>query len=460
MLAVVLLIAGVAAPPSLAGDQGAPGCKVFYLVEGDESVQLEAVDVPENEMKVLAGEDVITIVVPVDVGTSGDLVQGAEGKGLPLVRCQGGELRIMFQDADGNRREYPGVKMSDLYQYDIRVNVTGVELKEAFMIRGYETFEVDNGPVLDLFGGRFPLAEGDYSITTETRAHEEREAVEGTASLEYDRLLFASGRFPDGSEAPVIVDLGAGGTVIAKDFVPDGVEISEVVAMEYSAEGERQVSGQMEGAGGTVSGFLGNATLPSLQVGDIHFDEPVVRVLEEFPSFFGRDVGAILGLDLLSLGGVVSFSYGADGAAYLELAPEKRPGENFLELPFSMAANHIFIDGTINGEPATFLLDTGARGSIVSQSLADKARLLRVEGESMRLQGLDGQPFDAWSATAEKITLEGHGFESVKFLVADLAALKSMGIEQASGGVIGNDFLQQFERFEVDFEQRTIRFFD
>jgi len=34
-----------------------------------------------------------------------------------------------------------------------------------------------------------------------------------------------------------------------------------------------------------------------------------------------------------------------------------------------------------------------------------------------------------------------------------------MGLSEGAGGVIGNDFFQQFERIEVDFARRTVRLF-
>ncbi len=462
LIACALLCAAgavLAAPQPLAGRLQEADCRLFVLVEGDGAVELQAIALAEGETQVLAGEDVITIVAPVSAGTSGDLVQRSQTKRMPIVRCQGGELRIAFQAPDGSRREYPGVKMADLLQYDIRVNVSGSSVKRAFMVRGYETVEVDDGPVLDMFAGRIPLGERDYSVTTETKVREVLAAVAGSAPLEYDTLLFAKGIFPDGSAAFVIVDLGAGGTVVAKKFLPADVEIAEVVAVEYSEEGARQRAGQMQGAGGEVGGFLGNARLPDLRVGGIRFEEPVVRVLEELPRFFDREVGAILGLDLIRRGGVVALGYGAGGEAYLELSSERSRSEGFMELPFSLAANHIFIDGAINAEPVTFMLDTGARGSIVSASLAERVGLSPVAGRPMQLRGLDGTPMQVRLATADTVRLAQYAFSPVRFHVADLAALTSMGLSESAGGVIGNDFLQQFERIEVDFERRTVRLF-
>lgn len=435
-------------------------CHVFALVEEHGVVGLEAVALANHETKVLAGAGVITIVAPVGPGTSGDLVQRSQATRMPIVRCEDGALRIAFQAPDGTRREYPGVAMADLSQYDIRVNVSTTRDQRAFVIRGYETVEAADGPVLDMFAGRIPLQDGDYSITTETKARDARTAVTGFAPLTFDTLLFATGRFPDGSAAPVIVDLGAGGTVVARTFVPAGVTITPVEAVEYSADGARRQAGQMQGAGGAVGGFLGNATLPSLQIGDILFDRPVVRVLDELPRIVGREVGAILGLDLIRQGGIVAIGYGIDGAPYLELSSARSPAAEVAALPFSIAANHIFIDGRINAVPVTFMLDTGARGSIASRELAERAGLAPIPGKTAQLRGLDGRPMDVELAMADSVRLAEHAFGTVRFHVADLAALASLGLRAGAAGVIGNDFLQQFARIELDFDRRTIRLFD
>jgi hypothetical protein len=275
------------------------------------------------------------------------------------------------------------------------------------------------------------------------------------------QLLFAKGKFPDGSEAYVIVDLGAGATVVSKEFLPAGVEVSELVAVEYTGDGERETSGKMEGAGGEVSGFLGKATIPSLQVGDLLFESPEISVIDELPRFFDREVGAILGLDLLQ-GGVVAlgYGYGDGGNGYMELTSKGRSGAPAMEVPFSIAANHIFIDGSINGMATSLMLDTGARASIAFESTAREAELHIVDSEVRELRGLDGQPIHTRLGTAETLALGEHSFPAVDFYVADLAGLAHMGLTQDTGGVIGNDFLRQFSRIEVDFNRKMIRLFD
>lgn len=435
-------------------------CRVFALVEANGRVDLQAVPLANHETKVLAGAGVITIIAPVGPGTSGDLVQRSRATRTPIVRCEDGAVRLAFQAPDGTRREYPGVAMAELSLYDIRVNVSSTAGKRAFLVERYETVEAADGPVLDIFAGRIPLQDGDYAITTETKARDVRRSVAGFAPLVFDTLLFATGRFPDGSEAPVIVDLGAGGTVVAKKFLPAGVTITPVESVEYSADGARRQAGQMQGAGGAVGGFLGNATLPTLRVGDIVFERPVVRVLDEMPRIVGREVGAILGLDLIRQGGVVAIGYGGDGTPYLELSSARSPAAELAVLPFSVAANHIFIDGRINAVPVTFMLDTGARGSIASRELAQRAALSPIAGTTAQLRGLDGRPMDVELAMADTVRLARHAFGSVRFHVADLAALAGLGLSDGAAGVIGNDFLRQFQRIELDFDRRTVRLFN
>jgi predicted aspartyl protease len=268
------------------------------------------------------------------------------------------------------------------------------------------------------------------------------------------------GKLENGSSGYFIVDFGAGGTVVVRDFLPENTKIQELTGIEYSEKGERTVRGTMGGAGGEVENFLGDALLGELYVGEITFPDVKARVVKAFPKFGEKHVVGILGINLLQRADIVTFDYAKEG--YLSLKPESEKeeshssGKRVVELPFSIATKHIFIEGRMNNTPVSFIFDTGARGSIIGLASAQEAGL-KLDNESKRqFRGLDGNPIDAKTATVEKLHLGNWEFSNIEFYVADLSVLQKMGL-QKNGGLLGNDFLQKYNKVEVDFPGKMIR---
>jgi predicted aspartyl protease len=451
-----------AASPAFPQDSSTTSCRIFFLKETKLGIALETSTIAEGETKVFTGEEYITFVLPVGPGQSSDFLEKDKRKNLIIVRCMGGKVAVKVRNQDDSEREFPPAEMSELKKYNIRVNVTGgTGLKKAFFIRDYETFQADQGPVIDLFGGMIPMKEGDYSITLEVSLQREVPKVFGEAMLEFaDDLLFVKGSLNNGSTGYFIVDFGAGGTVVVREFLPENTKIQEVKGIEYSEKGEREVQGTMGGAGGEVENFLGNAFLGELRVGEITFTDVTVRVVKTFPEFGERHIVGIIGIDLLQRGDIISFDYAKEGL--LSLKPEKRKeeayssGKRVIELPFSIATKHIFIEGRMNNIPISFMFDTGARGSIIDHASAQEAGLELNTESKRQFRGLDGNPIDAKTATVKKLYLGNWEFSNIEFYVADLPVLKNMGLQKNSG-LLGNDFLQKNSRVEVNFPKKLIR---
>ena len=261
---------------------------------------------------------------------------------------------------------------------------------------------------------------------------------------------------PDGRRGEMILDLGSSKTVIGRSDLPAGTEIAEVVAVEHSAAGTRELAGEMGGAGGTVSGFLGSATLERLSVGEIGFSDVAVNVVDSLPRISGHTVVGTLGLDPVMQAGVVAFSY---GQGVFELLDESPAGTPDHAIPLTTAVEHLFVDGEIGGAPITFLLDTGAQASILTSGAAATAGL-RTEGEPTRkFRGLDGQLLPAWKLTLPQVELGGAIFIDLAMHVAELPVLRDLGL-QKDGALLGNDFFAQFARVEVDFANHLLCLWD
>src|SRR5262245_4747793 len=174
-LAVIVLLFSVCALQAQAQDST---CHLFLLKKAGSDLALERVPLANGEVKVfpvkVEAPNIALILAIAGPGRSGDLVRLGDNHSL-IAQCTQGELHIKFRRADGAEREWPARKMATLAQYDLRVNVTGKNLKKVFRVLHYDQVEVDeSGPVIDMFGGKVPVSENDYLLTVETH---ERAAV-------------------------------------------------------------------------------------------------------------------------------------------------------------------------------------------------------------------------------------------------------------------------------------------
>lgn len=435
------------------------GCRVMVLREDDGEVVLEAVPLEEGEPRVFGQEEIITVVLPVGVGMSGDVIQASSRSSSIVVVCEDGIIRTSVTAPDGSARPLPDVALADAEALDLRVNVTpGEGDRCAFLVRGYETVLPADGPVVDMFGGAIPISAGEFSITTEVSPAAERTGVSGIIPMRVsDGFLIVEGLEAGGAAGSFVVDFGAGGTVVTRGFLPENAEIDPLLAIEYSPSGERVLPGVMTGAGGEVEGFLGAAVLHELTLGEVVLPHLSVGVIAEMPAWGGEPIVGILGLDVLDRAGVASLTIRQDGSGRLELLPSGAPvPEGGIELPFTVAAEHIFIAGTIGETPVNYMFDTGARSTIVPLGIADAAGLSDGSLPDREFRGLDGGVLPARSVRADGFTLHGVPFPEFDIYAADLPVLEGLGLDEGSG-LLGIDFILGFDRVDVDFTDGVLR---
>lgn len=438
-------------------------CRVIVLREGDDGPVLETVSLIEGTPRTFEPGEIITVVLPFGVGMSGDLVKAEENSGAIRVACEGGAVRTTIAAPGGGERDLPTVALVDAETFDMRVNVTaGGGDKWVFLVRGYSSIEPAAGPVLDMFGGALPMSAGDYSITTEVTRHEELPGLSGEVPLTLqDGLLAAEVGGPDGETGLFVIDFGAGGTVVTRDFLPDGASVEPVLAIEHSTEGEKVLPGGMTGAGGDVGGFAGAARLESLTLGELELNDVSVSVIEEMPEFGTVPIDGIVGIDILGRADVATLEFGPEGAVLLTLEDASGVSgsggdEGATELPFTIAADHIFIEGGLGDVPVTFLFDTGARSTIVPLSIAEAAALPPGSLPGREFRGLDGNLLPATAVRADELTLAGHEFPPLEMYAAELPVLESFGLDEDSG-LLGMDFVLEFARMKIDFEEGVVR---
>jgi hypothetical protein len=434
-------------------------CSLLLLVERDGTIALEATHFAAGETREILlrpRSDVISFILPFGEGKSSDLVRQAGGGALSAA-CSGEELTVSVRRADGGVRALPPVSSADLARLELRVNLKrGDGFERAFAVSSYDAIRVAAGPVLDLFGGRLPLAPGDWAITLEATARDAAPTLEGEVPLRFDgEHLFATARFSDGRSALFVVDLAAPSCAVRRDLLPPGTAVTKVTATAHGAEGDVPADARPVGLSGPVAGPVARAVLSRLALGNVVFDAVEVTVLDGLPPIGGREIGGLVGLDILRRAGVVEIAFEGGEQALLQMRGESRLAAP--ALPFSVADRHLFLAGEVGGRALSLVVDTGAKVSLIGAPLARELALAAVPGMGVELRGLDRTLVVASRSRAAQLRIGGESFSDVVFAVLpELAALRSWGLEPTAA-VLGNDFWGRFRALEFDFRKEVLR---
>jgi len=455
---VTALVLGLA----LAGGAGSAvgqSCPLYVLERSGGSFVIREDTVPDGEASVYMWPgDFVSLILPWSAGQSGDVVQEAQGRGATAARCERGTLTVTVQQPGKEPRVLPPLEAASVRRYRMRVSVhPGSGSPVAFIVHPDGSIARDTlAPPTDMFRGSVPLQPGDVSITTEIREADVGARAVGSVELRRAGPYFlATLQVVGGGEGEVIVDLGASRTLLSRDMLPPGVEPKALTAVEHGPEGERVMAGSMGAFGGEVAD-IGAAPLAGVRVGSVAISDVWVNVIPELPELAGVQVKGILGADLLQHAAVTRLT-ALPGGGRLDFAAEVRGEPPLLEVPFSLVGGLIIVTGTVNGRSMPFILDTGARGSIVAESTVRALGLEPIPGAGDTFRGLDGAPVETWAAIIPSLRLGNGSLDSFRVNAGSFAVLDRMGLP--GGGLLGQDLWERFGALEVDWKGAVVRWF-
>jgi hypothetical protein len=123
-----------------------------------------------------------------------------------------------------------------------------------------------------------------------------------------------------------------------------------------------------------------------------------------------------------------------------------------IRIPFRTVQSLIVVEGKVNGNPAIFLLDTGANRTIVSVRIYGDARFQLQRAP--RRQG--GAGFAGYSLRRPAdVGLGENTWTAQQVSVMDLDELKQM-LHMDFDGLLGQDFLRQFRSVRIDYRAHVI----
>jgi hypothetical protein len=444
-------------------------CRTFVLKRDGESVRIEAAAIAEGMTRVFPANEAtgtLGVLFPFGNGRSGDLISRHDSR-LFIAQCLEGELRIRIRQSDGRERAWPSGKAAELAQTDMRVNVVWQGGHRVFLLSGDGAVSIDStGPVVDIISSKVPLDSASYAITTEVtrRLHEAppRGAAPMNLAMGADGApahLMVYARNSSGTEGWMVLDLGSGGTVIAKSFLPPGANVVRSTGTEYSDKGSRVLAGTLGGAGGTLEhGFLGTARLASLHLGDVVISDLGVEVLDSLAPTDGRAIVGILGLDVLRRSARVRLTYGTRGARAAAIdfdPPPLRADAHVVELPLAVAAGYLFVAGRSGSVSWHALLDTGSPWSFMAESLARRV-LPDAKFDSVgTVTGLDNHRIVVQATTLPLISLGSSTHQNVPFRIATLPVFANMGVSGETV-LLGNSFFARFQSMTLDFAHHRL----
>lgn len=440
------------------------GCNCFLLIEQNNNLTIETIFVDNNNAQVVNDKTVITAILSWGEGMSGDMIKKERREGLFIIQCKDGVLKVKHRSKEGSEKSLPDVNVDELKNLDIRVNVTGGNgIKKTFVIKYYNTVVNDDGPVLDMFGGKIPINDGDYLITTETKSQiKVNHKIQSSVEYELkDNWIIVPVYFANNQKLNFVLDLAATSTVINKNILPAGIEIKKVEMITYNSSTNDTSNSSMQGATGTLTDdiFLGKALIPVLNIGTIDVINTNVSVLESFPQKLEElGVAGILGLDILEqfskiriLGlntiGIKSIIFEEEN---YRIAPQ-------FTLSIKKAGGLFFTDGSINSHQIEFVIDFGARETILSKPLFEKMndRSFSVIDKEKTITGIDGKPSNAFVISVPEFYLANYQFDNQQVVVGDVAALQSYGLQNTSA-LLGMNFFNRFESIEIDFSNKGL----
>ena len=123
-----------------------------------------------------------------------------------------------------------------------------------------------------------------------------------------------------------------------------------------------------------------------------------------------------------------------------------------VSIPFRTVQSLIVVEGKVNGNPAIFLVDTGANRTIVSAKIYGNLRF-----ELQRLPRHESGPGLVGNSLRRPADFElgGHVWTAQQVSVMNLDELKQM-LHMDFDGLLGQDILRQFRSVRIDYRAHVI----
>ena len=438
---------------------------IIMIKENADGIEFEKVNLMDNETKVFPGEEYISIVLPISPGRAGEYIEAKNREDMLVLSNKNGMIKFKAVSPDGEEFALPDIRYSDLLNYEIKISIINWKgLKQAYLIKNYDEITPDDGPVMNIFGGKIEPKEREYLISYDIRMNSSGETFSGSTQFVKSDIgwFLVKGKVPGGKEGYFILDFGATSTVILKDYLPEGVTTSMPIATQYTKDGEKKVDVVMQGANDTISrtNYLGKTEPLELYLGDLKIPGTSLRVLNDFPSTLTENgIIGVIGMDIIRRAGTISFDgISSDNKIVTFGKPTETNGK--ISVPFQSAGSFLILEGSIDKKPISFIVDTGARYTIIPPQTLDKLSVpYSKTGDYKELRGMDNVPVksDIIKLDGVGLTIGGVTLPQETLVMSDPEALRALGFEKDLM-ILGMDIIGKYNYLGVDFNSNKFIF--
>ena len=278
---------------------------------------------------------------------------------------------------------------------------------------------------LDSFRGRVPVDFGATSATT------------WTVPVRVDKdKVFVRVKVNGGSPTEFVLDTGAEQTIVSRDLARRR-RIPAVTAMDSA------------GVGDIGMRTLEVARINELQVGDLRVGNVPCLIknppLGDLPS---REVDSF---SPLALGLSMRLDYRTHQLVMARQLPE---AQYVTELPLRLY-RLATVRGTVNGQPAPFVVDTGGEAISISQTAAGQvAPAGTYRRIPLKVYGSSGWDKDAFLMPNVDLQFESIRFSRIPVVVLNLKAPSAL-LGYQLGGIVGHRFLSRY-RVSIDLQKSVV----
>lgn len=277
--------------------------------------------------------------------------------------------------------------------------------------------------------------------------------VYGEMNLVYTQgFLLAKTAMPDGDDAWFAVDLAVSTTAVTKAYAGN----ADIENLRGSNDPLKQsVFHFALGGFGYTPEVVGKTTLQQITVGGLKFSDASVMVMDRMPEIDGRRIAGILGVDMLRRAEIAVFTYG-DAPRLLLKSRARTVTKHAVIVPMRMENNYVFIDGSLNGQPVQFLIDTGSPDSFIPVKTVRATGAAAVPNSTRTVTLLDGSEAKVRDAQVRSIEIGGQEFTDMPFQIGELPVFGKLP-DNVTPVLLGNAFLGAMESVQFNFNEKTVR---
>ena len=155
---------------------------------------------------------------------------------------------------------------------------------------------------------------------------------------------------------------------------------------------------------------------------------------------------------------IIAISLSANSYADEQPLAKLMSASGFIEIPLEKNAfGHYIARAKINGEDASFLIDSGATTSIIDTSFIMQQQI-QTEDSDIRAVGVGGQQGFMKQAHLQEASIGEHDMSKTEIKVLDMSHINNVYANNdvsPINGIIGADYLRAHQTI-VDFDSQTL----